>query len=256
MIKKLYTLASISLLSFALFGLSSCVNEGTSVTLIGVASPVDCAAGESAVTTSMGFLEEGYTEFAVDLNIINNLTESSAWSSSSSSSSSGSTFEPPLPSMNTLYLEKLVVVCKKIDGNEEACNGKDDIKATLHDSPIRSGGTMLKGASIPLETWGSFNTLEFEMYVVYHDSGKFSDDSNSIGFEIRRLSGDQSSYSKIKEDNKCKTLLPATNCAHMGQGGYDNDKLWTCEEEDDKEEDKDKDKEKENGGDEEPEEWI
>ena len=259
MINKLYTIASISLLSFALVGLSSCVNEGTSITLIGVAAPTDCAAGESATTISLGYLEEGITEYAAHLNVINNLSESSAWSSSSSSSSSGSTFEPTLPSMNTVYLEKLVIVCKKIDGNEDACSGKDDIKANLGDFPLRAGGTGLKGALIQLETWGSFSkSIEFDMYVVYHDSGKFSDESNSIGFEIRRP---QITFAEYIAEKKCVSFTSESACAHYGQD-LPNPQLWTCEE------DKDEDKDKENGktdgggggggggGEEEPEEWI
>lgn len=213
-----------------MFTISGCVNEGTSITLLGVASPADCNAGESAKMILEGLLDQNNNKYYAFLNVTNNMTEDSAWSSSSSSSSSGSTFEPTLPSMNTVYLEQLTVTCKAIDGSKDACKGMDSIKSSLGSYPLRAGGSALTGAIISLSDWPFSESVEMEMQVKYHDSGVFSDESNTISFTIKRS---EISFDEYVAAKGCSSMTPSNSCAIYGQDSPADSSAWTCEEESD-----------------------
>ena len=106
----------------------------------------------------------------------------------------------------------------------------DSIKASLGSYPLRAGGSALTGAIISLADWPFSESVEMEMQVKYHDSGVFSDESNTISFTIKRS---ETSFDEYAAAKGCTSMTPSNSCAVYGQDSPADSSAWTCETEDD-----------------------
>lgn len=119
------------------------------------------------------------------LNVRNYISADSGWSSSSGSSS-GSTFEPEPPNRGMVYIDKIVVKCRSIDGDKKACKDKESLEFPTN-TPIASGG----GACISFDLdkskykgWNSQSEIVLDISVKYHDTGILSGTSSSSAITI------------------------------------------------------------------------
>ena len=190
------------------------------LTLLGIASPSDCNAGENVKMIDRGDVDKDSTVFYAFLNVTNNM-------SSSSDSSSGSQFEPTLTENNTLFIDRVTITCKEIDNKADACNSHLKSNINLHDT-IKAGFSELVGIPIPIGDWPFTEMLKIEIQANYHDTGIFKDKSNIIEFVINRRNDSDISFFKYEEKMDC-TLSSTNICAIYGQGNPADTNQFNCE---------------------------
>ena len=246
--KNLFKIAALSLCTA--LTCAACVQENPSVSLNGVLNPrkSDCTSADSAenflvVLTYDASKTSAYRSW---INVSNNMTTDSPWTSSGSSSS-GATLDVENPNINTVYIDKLYAKCVSLDGEEDACNGKETYKQNVGNTMLIAGGT----ANIPFSLsadalgWGKFKEAEIKLTAHYHDNGVLSGSNyETSSFIVKLIDSSQldptdayyDSYGVIEQclakDNATLTP-PSEDCSYMYQDGSAG---WECEEEEKEEE--------------------
>ena len=119
---------------------SGCVDDNQYVVLEGIA-PRSCQPSGSNQTYggTCGFnsertMKDGTTKQIQNelyAHVTNAISGASAWSSSGSSSS-GSTLDASIPNAGIIYADEIIIRCDSIDGDKNACKGKDPIKIEIN----------------------------------------------------------------------------------------------------------------------------
>lgn len=225
---------SLALAGCFAFATTACVEENTSVTLEGVIanSSDGCTSpgSDQAYTPQLIYADAEDNSYIGWLSVKNHMSTNSAWSSSGGSSSSGSTFEPGLLNVNTIYIDQLYVKCVAIDGDEDACSGKKMLKKNVSSMPIPAGGAANISFSLSAKEldWGSFESADLSLSLHYHDSGVLSGSNYEtshvfVTLKVVPRSIYDEAYPECEKDEE---LTPTTSCAQMYQ---DDPKNFTCE---------------------------
>ena len=124
--------------------------------------------------------EDMCREASFFLNVRNNISSTSGWSSNSSSST-GSAFEPNPPNRGLVYMKKITTNCYSIDGEKDNCKGKSSFTQSVN-APVKSGG----GVCIPylldiseISSWGAQDSVVLEVYIEYANAGGLIKDKTS-----------------------------------------------------------------------------
>ncbi|GEM_PF-5115320 len=154
---------------------SGCVEDNQYIVLRGITSK-SCEPTGSNQTyggtcgmSSTRKMKDGsiqYVDNRLYAHITNDTTGNSPWSSSGSSSS-GSTFEGTIPNAGLIYADEIIIRCESINGDKDACKGKDPIKQKINSPVEANGGACLGFDASEAEAWGDH--VEISVQVSYHD---------------------------------------------------------------------------------------
>lgn len=179
-------LSAVALIAGSSLVLQSCVEDNSYVIVNGLVPLADDGSEAcDATSDDQIYVSKAIGMFDGHINVRNYISADSAWSSSSGSSS-GSTFEPEPPNRGMVFVDKIVVKCHSIDGDKEACKGKENVERLVN-YPLSSGGgeciSLYISASQYTE-WNSQSEIVFDISVKYHDTGILHGTSSSSIFTL------------------------------------------------------------------------
>lgn len=162
--------------------LSGCVDDNQYVVAKGLVVGGDCNPTSEdqsyfAGTTcnpSGGGVVYGY------LHIMNYVTGKLPWSSAGGGS--GTTFEAEVVNPGVIFIDKIMIECRAIDGDHSGCNGVDPIEISRNAPVNGSGGGYC--AVVPFDfgtiaSWGG-NEITVEVYAKYHDSSLIKGETSHV----------------------------------------------------------------------------
>lgn len=209
---------------------NACIEENPSVVLNGI---VGLNSASCASTDASGpFLSEmiySNSKFSGYLNVSNNMTTSSPWSSSGGSSS-GATLDVENPNLNAIYVDQIYVRCVSIDDDADACAGRSVYKKNLSNMMVPAGSNSNIPFLLSLDDldWGINQKAELKITAHYHDSGVLSGrnyETSSTIVSMEFVDAKTWSESTSGCENADKPEKP-TDCAVWGQ---ENPSLWKCD---------------------------
>lgn len=190
---------------FVCAALSGCVDDNQYVVARGLVVG-DCNATSEDQTYFAGATcnPSGGGSVVAYLQVMNYITGEVPWSSSGGGS--GTTFETTIINPGLVYIDKIIIKCKAIDGDSSGCDGTEPIEISTNVPVNGSGGGTCAPVPIDFGTiagWGG-NSVTIDAYAKYHDSSLIKGETSHVAATIM-FDGSAGSCNEVgqeKDDEK------------------------------------------------------
>ena len=171
-----------------------CVEDSQNVLLDAVMQDGACSSSGSDQQSFAGITCDPSSGGAgyLAVHVVNNITGATPWSGSGGGS--GTTFQTTPPNQGLIFLDKIIMSCKSVGGEKDACKGKDKIEVEVNTPISGSGGGACQSFTFDIakiSAWGT-GTVNADVYAKYHDSSHIKGETSHTQIVFNLKSGEGS----------------------------------------------------------------